>query len=301
MAVAEVARKSVVGKCRTIEVDAETFMNLPDNPIQRDTEKHAAFAQKRHLSKDSPTHRSVAVAEYRGRLLCKLDGHTRTLMWRDGRLTMPDTVDMTIYPISDPRDAETFYKQFDNRYATETTADRISGAMRAAGITPQSTLLRGNNYATALKMANSGGSSSGGDDEYELVSLWRDVIIEVDSWELPRNPFKGTGLVALMFLLVAAETHVIENVRTFFQKFANKEGVKNGSAKDGVQALCEHMEHRRIKGTMTGQENMRDIMSKGLSCVNAWCKGVTITNVQPSNEDLKELHRCALTRLGVIK
>ncbi len=47
-------------KVRSLSV--QSFIELPDNPRQRDTEVHARKAVKQHLAESSPTHVMVSAA-----------------------------------------------------------------------------------------------------------------------------------------------------------------------------------------------------------------------------------------------
>ncbi len=58
----------------------EDWIKVTPNPIQRDTEKHAAKAK--HLLTPHPTHSVVHAAELPNGKLIKLDGHTRALIWK---------------------------------------------------------------------------------------------------------------------------------------------------------------------------------------------------------------------------
>lgn len=65
----------------------EDWIKVEDNPIQRDTEKHAAKAK--HLMTPHPSHSFVFAAELPNGKLIKLDGHTRALMWRRKDVSPP--------------------------------------------------------------------------------------------------------------------------------------------------------------------------------------------------------------------
>lgn len=280
----------------TTTMDVESFIEIPDNLRQRDTEQHAKKAMKRHLSEYSESHKVVAVAKMNKRIICKLDGHTRAWLWKNKKLTPPDECIVTVYSVASLEEAANLYTHFDNQYAAENTADRVSGALRENGVSLNSMLLNRNNFATALKIANS--KSHCTSNEYELITKWIEVLKEIDSWDLPRNKFRGSGLLALALLLVAADRVKVDSAREFFLKFAEDKGKKDGRKRDGVQALTEHMEWRRYNNQMTGYDNIWDMMAKGLTCFNAYQSGAMIVNVQPAKEALAKLKAKALSNLN---
>ena len=60
------------------------WIKVEDNPIQRDTEHHAAKAK--HLLTPLPSHAFVFACELPNGKLIKLDGHTRALLWQRGQV-----------------------------------------------------------------------------------------------------------------------------------------------------------------------------------------------------------------------
>jgi hypothetical protein len=279
---------------KTIPMSYEQFAAIPDNPRQRDTVRHAQRAIKNHLREASPTHSLVAVATINGTPVFKLDGHTRSYLWGKGLLEKPNgKLAVSLFEISSEEEGKELYTHFDNASATECPSDKLAGACRESGIELHGSLLSKHTFNTAIKLAHALNHNGGGQTEYEIVPLWAKVLTEVDSWELPKVKFKGTGIVALMFIAVAAETIPVDVVADFFQRFAKDAGEKTGRLRDGVQALTEHMADRRLHNMMTGADNIFDMMHKSLSCLTAWSKNQKITNVQPSREALVSLHATA--------
>lgn len=82
----------------------EDWIAVDANPIQRDTERHAAKAK--HLRVFHPTHSVVSAAELPSGKLIKLDGHTRALMWRRKEIPAPTQVTVVCYQVKDKAEAE---------------------------------------------------------------------------------------------------------------------------------------------------------------------------------------------------
>jgi len=118
---------------KTIEMDVDDFIKIKGNPSQRDTEHHAIKAKKKHLSKFHPSHVRVAIAIL-GSIKYKLDGHTRALLWDAGELKAPEIVYVDVFKVETKDELSSLYLTFDNKDATETVADQISGAIRFMGI-----------------------------------------------------------------------------------------------------------------------------------------------------------------------
>lgn len=275
---------------RIKEMTVQDFIGLPDNPRQRDTVRHAAKAIKGHLRYPSQTQYVVAVAYINGIPVCKLDGHTRAYLWASGDLELTsEKVVVQAYDVSSIDEACELYTHFDSALAVEGSVDKLSGACRESGLSLKSSLLSDCQFNTALKTAHCLGSANKA-NEYLVVPVWAPAIAEVDSWGLPKNKFKGSGLVSLMFIL--AGSHEVESsiAKEFFWRFQRGEGIKTGPRRDGVQALEEHMAERRARKLMTGYDNILDMIFKGYSCFLAWSKNQMMINVQPSRERVVDLH-----------
>lgn len=121
-------------KIKTIEMDTDKFIKIQANPIQRDTRVHAKTASKKHLAVDAVTHCKVSIAKA-GAIQWKLDGHTRAYLWKEGELKAPSLLSVDVYDVKDKAEAIALYRHFDNKNATESNQDQITGALRYMGIT----------------------------------------------------------------------------------------------------------------------------------------------------------------------
>lgn len=246
------------------------WIGIPDNPRQRDTERHARRARAFHLKEASSTHAVVAAAVIDGEIACKLDGHTRAYLWNSGELPFPNGATLTVecYDCKDLDEARELYTHFDSQYAVETVVDRLTGACREVGFVPQSPLLKPMKFVTALKFADDCDTNQG--REYELMRRWVSQLVELDSWNLCQS-ILPTGLIALALCLIRQGNEAI--ARTFFIAYASDKGMKSGDARDGVQALTEHIASRRISKSMSGSDNIQDLMDRGYSAFAAYRDG----------------------------
>ena len=97
-------------------MSVEQFHKIKDNPIQRDTERHATLANRPpngHLSKIHPSHASVAVAQLPNGKYTKLDGHCRSMLWDIGALEEPNILYVTVYPAANVDEIKDYYLTFD--------------------------------------------------------------------------------------------------------------------------------------------------------------------------------------------
>ena len=138
---------------KTLSMKVHEWIAVEDNPIQRDTERHAAKAK--HLLTPLPTHYFVFAAELPGGTLIKLDGHTRALMWKRGDIPYPldGKVTVGIVPVKTRAEAEVMYKTFDSKDALETMRDKVSGAFNRFGFEPKSALMQQGNIVQGLRIA----------------------------------------------------------------------------------------------------------------------------------------------------
>lgn len=254
----------------TVVMSFNDWASMKDNPIQRDTERHATKAMKNHLQKDSITHLRVSAAVTSNGDMYKLDGHTRTYLWLNDLLTAPKYVYVDMYQVNDVFDAQELYKQFDNSSAAEDSFDKLSGAINLHGYALQSTLLKSSGVTTALQLVT--GKKTKFFDIYNAVSLFIDEIKTIDKMMLSSSLFNSGVVAAMIFVCRAYGAESLE----FFKKVANDEGVKDLSTKDSVQALREILLSARAEKKTSGRDNVILICEKALSCHDKWINGELI-------------------------
>jgi len=158
-----------------IVMGVEDWIDMPDCPIQRDTARHAEKALKSHLSTSSPTQSRVACAEFPGGMRIKLDGHTRAYLWQQKLLARPDQVHVDVYPVISMPEVLDLYKHFDNASAAENATDRLTGAYRLHGITPESRLLQVGGITSALRVICRECTI------YDAVGAWKAELMWLDA------------------------------------------------------------------------------------------------------------------------
>jgi len=251
----------------TKKMSVQDWIELPDNPRQRDTVSHAKKAKKRHLAELSATHEVVSAAMVGGELVCKLDGHTRAFLWASGELRRPKKVTVHFYSCADMEEAKSLYSHFDNQSAVEGARDKITGACRENGIVLSSPMLKTYKFAVALQQA-SGFKGRKKGQEYRLVKLWKEELLEVDSWGL--RDFH-TAIKALALVLVANKR---EKVKEFFTLLDAGAGTREkADGYDGVMLLMMHLDDCKARGSTSGWDNIAAMFETAYTCYALFLKG----------------------------
>ena len=242
-----------------IEMSVQDWIAVKDNPRQRDTAKRAKIASRKHLQEYCKIHRFVYAASRNGSILCKLDGHTRAMLWQDGELdTPPDgKVSVCLIDVADMAEAKEVYDQLDSRISVKKPADDLFGACREARVTLNSSLLNSCTFSTQLKLAETGRKFSG--DIHSLVRDWKTELIALDSLGMTR-----TYTILIGVMLVAIRRDGIEKAGEFFVALDKAEGTKTSAGYDGVQLLHEMYKVRKAEGRTAGWDNLVQI------CGQAW-------------------------------
>lgn len=250
-------------------MSVDEWIFVSDCPIQRDTERHALAAKKKHLSKTSLTHANVSAAKLPGGEVYKLDGHTRAYLWRSGDLDPPSQelfVDM--YYCDNMVEVEDLYQHFDNEGATENLRDRLYGAYRLQGFSPKSSLINNGGVSSALSIIL--GIQFQKHSIYSAIIPFIDAIKVIDAEDFPQRPFISPVL-ATMIVTVHKDG---EKSLPFWRAYANDEGSKNGKEKDGVQALTELvLAIRTSTGGAFGYAKKLELSGRALSAYLAYKEG----------------------------
>lgn len=248
------------------KMSVSEWINVPDNPRQRDTVRHARKAKRTHLATSEEPHQVVMAAMMDGEVRWKLDGHTRAYLWENGELPTP-TSKLTVicFSVKNQSEAKRLYLMFDNQAAAENACDRLSGACREHGIPLASPLLRSHKFVLALQCASNEKQPR---REYDYVKMWKDELIELDSWDLGSG--SHTSFVSLALVLIANGHQV--KAKEFFTKLDKDQGIKDDKGSDGVQALNNHFIERRSGRTTAGWDNIEDLFERSYTCFLAFAE-----------------------------
>lgn len=252
------------------------WIKVQDNPIQRDTERHAAKAK--HLLTPLSIHAIVYAAELPDGKLVKLDGHTRALLWKRNQVQHPPEVECHIVPVQSMEEAKRLYQTLDSKEALETTTDKVSGAFNELNFYPESGLLKRGSISTGLRAAwyiREGSTGIGGWGKkvqrpyviYDAVKEFSTELFALDDFETKHfNPTTG---VILAFILTMRKfgPRMIPFWRTIFANGGDKKAGKM----DPEQAVIELILDR--KGRAHGGSAIIDIASRIVKAAEVWVEG----------------------------
>ncbi len=259
------------------------WSQVRDNPIQRDTERRANKAASGHLSRPSPTHNIVHAARLPNGELVKLDGHTRSLLWSDGRLPSPESVQVVTYEANDIEEAEELYKQFDSPDATENASDRLSGAFRLHGIQPTSRLLLVGGITSALTLMDTARRSV-----YENVGEWRDELVLLDQIDAPPAVMPVPLIVAALMSIRKHGRRALD----FWRLYCSGGGTRIDGQSCGVDELTRIVADLRARRQLAAGYNARlNQAGRALSCCDMWLDGRTYAGTAKPKDIRKYLQK----------
>ena len=253
------------------EMSVSEWITVPDNPRQRDTERHLRKAK--HLLTPQPTHSRVSMAMDPKGNRWKLDGHTRSLAWQRQMVTPPTVLLVDIYKVRDKDAAANLYKLFDNKDAVETAADQVTGAYRETGFIPVSKLLSRNVLANAVRFAdglargNRRATAPSEADVYTIIASWLDELKKLDAMHVKPQRFPGPIVTAS---LMTFRKHG-DSAREFWRLYSEDAGEKISGGMDPVEALSRFMLENRVVGGPI------EMVGKALAAFEAWREAKTVT------------------------
>lgn len=248
------------------------WIKVQDNPIQRDTERHAAKAK--HLLTPLPIHAITYAAELPDGKLVKLDGHTRALLWKRNQVKHPAMVECNLIAVKDIEEAKALYQTLDSKEAVESATDKISGAFGEHNFYPESGLLRGGGISTALRLVwnvlnhraiTGHGTTRLGYNVYEAVREFSNEIFALDAFDI-KSGAAPSGIVSAFLL-----THRRHGaaIIPFWQAVFADGGTKKDGRMDGVQALNELVLQRKGK---FGGTAVADMCCRSVMAAEKWLK-----------------------------
>lgn len=272
----------------------EEWIAIPDNPIQRDTERHARKAK--HLRTPVKTHWVCHAGQFPDKKYIKLDGHTRALLWKRKEIPEPPTglLEVHVFPVKNIEEAMELYKTYDSREALETVPDKVSGAFHHLGFVPKSALLQRGSINSAMKVCwniwkgrgpmNPGVKANGETKKdyevYEAMAQFASELYILDSFMVDHKSVPG-GIVAAFIL--THRKHGSEPMKKFWLGFFGDGGEKSGGKMDGVQALTELVLARKGKH-LVGSNQVLDLTARAVGACEIWLQDELTTRAPPPHD-----------------
>lgn len=254
---------------KIIQMKPAQWAAVQDNPIQRDTEAHAKKAVRGHLRTASSSQMVVHAAVLPDGTVVKLDGHTRALLWSDGRLPAPATVQVVLHEVESMAQAMNLYKEFDAPGATEGATDRLSGAFRLHGIVPRNKILTQGGVTSAMNIIDYGRTI------YEMVGEWKAELLLLDEVDATPTAMPSTLICAALVTLRRHGPKALD----FWRLYATGGGTRIDGKSCGVDELTRIVADLRARKMLSsGGSNQRQAQAgRAISCCDAWLQGRVYT------------------------
>ena len=263
----------------TAEMTVEAWSALPDHPHQRNTARHArAVHLKRAKGATGALANQLAhvVAARLDETYYKVDGHTRSYLWAQGKLPRPDRLHVTIYPVASRAELDALYEVFDASTAAKTRYDQVYGGFRECGFQPRSKRLRHGFLNDALNIALRGGIRGQQSRALPEVNLYRAVAVFKPELELldgigpePRPFYSGVVAAALIGLALYPPDRVLE----FFKKLQSGEGNRRDGRSDPVDAVLNVIQQMTFERRAVQTTLQAELCARTLRGLLTWLAG----------------------------
>lgn len=274
----------------TVTMSIEEWNSIPKNPRQRDEVIRIEKNRATHLLQFDPKHVEVAMAVLPNGDRYKVDGHTRTAVWRLGLAQAPDFLMVDVYACADINAAQQLYDRFDNTTAAESGTDRVTGAYRQAGISPTSPMLKSGEISTAIRQLFHYIHRTAPKKETKNAIINEGVLLFAKEIELldsvaPTRTLFPTGVLMGAIISLA---HDGKSAIPFWAKYAEGGGNKADGRMDSVQALHERRMNDKKKGNSVKDSAL---MASSVAAVGGFKNGATYTVKHGITAKSKDLMR----------
>lgn len=256
-----------------IAMSVEDWIQIPDNPRQRDTERRLVRAK--HLLTPSPEHRLVHMAQGPGSKCWKLDGHTRALGWQRGAFPAPDKVQVYVIHVRDEDAAKDLYDHYDSKTAVKTTVHAVEGAFREHNFYPQSRLLASGAIGNALRIAEGLWNEQRRRSDSplsQIVGTWKSSLQRLDEIQPVNSPKKNKFVGPVIAASLMSFRKYKGDATEFWTEYNLEHGEKIGQMMDPVEALTQFM-----MTCMVVTSNYHDIVGKALNAFEGYLDNRTYT------------------------
>ena len=283
------------------EISLEQYMSYDENPIQRKTGLRLSGAKKNHLKKFKAPHAVIMVAEYpewQNKQRVLIDGHTRRACIRDGHfppMDVPETFLANVFSINNQEQAEALYEMFDNKASVETSSDKNYSVMKSLGYEFQSERFQKPTDLGAVSQLCC--DKVGAGDTKEWMRLWKEELMELDSYNIPKGKVKGSPKF-LTAPVIAVGLQLINkkfpNVKDFLMKIRDDGGRKSGATKCGVQHLVDWMLTTKLP--KAGAEGYAIVAEKTKACFHLYQSGKMQSQTPKLGKKQRELYTTIKTK-----
>ncbi|WKZ86296.1 hypothetical protein N5B55_04920 [Ralstonia pickettii] len=262
---------------------------VPCIDVQRDTARHAARIEP-HMRQFLSPHREVQAARLPDGSLVKLNGHSRDLLWQEGRIPVPDTLLVTVHVVADMEQARRLYWAYDNATAVETPTDKVFGACRRLGMEFTSSYCKEMRFSAALAAI----SPKHLKEKDQRIEYWQEELKALDSLGVSRATFINP--VTSIFLVTMRKYG--DAALVFWMTFSERGGVKDEAGYDAIEGLGAWLDARKKDGwgNGTSQKQIRNVV---LGAFMAWHKNNGVRFVNPKALEKRALELTRFVKLNV--
>jgi len=272
--------KADLGDSYIVELSLDEWLKFKDHPRRRDPERQAKklhWEDGRYSRGEAAVpHRFVVGAFLENDGLYKVDGHCRSLLWKQGTLPTPFTICATVIRCRSRQALLDLRQQYDNASAAQTSTDNVSAALHEYSLVFGSSRLRTFNWSEALEIAVRGkplreglkSNLSAQYDPFAAVECFRSELKILDDCE-PPAPLFLTGHVAAA-LLALAENFA---AREFFSLYAKGLGKQRRGELDPISYLTYWTEQARLHKSSWLKHHQTDVCGLVLALVNRFLQG----------------------------
>jgi hypothetical protein len=261
---------------RGLTMTPQEWAEVPDNPVQRDTEARAKRAKDTYLKKLSADHTVVQMAVLPDGRRFKLNGHTRSYLWETGAVPAPKILHVDVYHCDTINDVVELYSHFDSRFAVDTSSDQVVGAARLAGLDFKSPLLRSARYGSAVKHLYTQAYQVWGQSHSDLNFVCEAINAYAEELRLldTINPTSAQFKAGIIMAALATLKHDGAVALGFWERFQNNKGRKDGVRQDAVQALDEVISGKKMTHDHRSNKALMQF-NRGVTAYQAFRKGDT--------------------------
>lgn len=231
----------------------------------------------RHLRELKPEHCEVAMAITKSGQLYKIDGHTRALMWKNGRLERPDNLLVRVFSALDKEEVKRIYDSFDSARAAKGGLDQVQSGMAEHNIVLQTPWLQKGQFPSILNLA----AKSLGMGKLKLIEKVGAFKKELELFD-SLTPTKSKFVVGIAAgTLIALRKHGAAAL-PFFENYEAGAGVFHHGKFDPVYGLKATLKEQRDAGNMGGIQVDTRFMMLTLANYRRYCGPAKLYCKQPA-------------------
>lgn len=255
------------------QITLKEYLEINDNPKQRNTLLRAKSAKKNHLAEWHPVHSFISASRFKGQLYLN-DGHTRRELIRQGHFEpedLPSKFHLAIIECDLYEEICNNYDCYDTKSAVESASDSNYSLFKHLGHEFESERFSKPTDLGAIQSLACNNCKT----REDWVRAWFDEVVALDRFHIPAGTPKGVektlfaGAIAAIVMLI--NRGYSEEVKQFAIDVRADNGIKKGSSRDGVQLFVEWILTTPEK--TSGYEGYKRVAQKFIVCFDLWLKG----------------------------